>query len=420
MRLLTRAACLTLALPLSSLGAQSRVTAAEPRASAIETFQRDRLARIDSLMIRLVAEQKLPGAVVMLVKDGSVAYHKAFGYRDVTTKAPLRRDDIFRIASQTKAITSLAVMMLWEEGKFGLDDPVSRYLPEFDKQRVLTKFNPADSSFEAKPAQRRSTIRQLLTHTSGLDYADIGSEEFKAIYAKAGLTALGREGDVLADKVRILGGLPLQAEPGERFIYSLGIDVLGRLVEVWSGMPLDAYVRTRILTPLGMQDSGYELPADRRSRLVTLHSEDEGVLKPMVESAFGMRPDFPARRMTYFAGGAGMSGTTADYARFLQLFLNGGELDGTRLLSRKTVEMMLTNQIPRLPTAFGLGFALETPENDYRNVLSVGSFSWSGAFNTFYWADPKENLVALVYTNVLGSTFALSDRFRTLVYSAMR
>ena len=420
MRLTTRAVSLALLLPMLSLGAQAGAGATAPRTAATDAFLRDRLARIDSLMIRLVAERRLPGAVVMLVKDGSVAYHKAFGYRDVTSQAPLRRDDIFRIASQTKAITSLAAMMLWEEGKFGLDDPVSRYLPEFDQQRVLTKFNPADSSYESKPAQRRTTIRQLFTHTSGLDYADIGSDEFKAIYAKAGLSALGRDGEVLADKVRVLGGLPLQAEPGERFIYSLGVDVLGRLVEVWSGMPLDAFVRSRILTPLGMRDSGYELPADRRGRLVTLHSETDGVLAPMTESAFGVHPDFPARRMTYFAGGAGMSGTTADYARFLQLFLNGGELDGVRLLSRKAVGLMLTNQVPRLSPHFGLGFALETPENDYRSVLSEGSFSWSGAFNTFYWADPKEKLVALVYTNVLGSTFALSDRFRALVYSAMR
>ena len=420
MRLITCAVISALVLPLLAVGAQPNGTPPAARTAPAESFHRERLARIDSLMIRLVAGKRLPGAVVMLVKDGSVAYHKAFGYRDVTSKVPLRRDDIFRIASQTKAITSLAAMILWEEGKFALDDPVSRYLPEFDKQRVLTKFNPADSSYDSKPALRRTTVRQLLTHTSGIDYADIGSDEFKAIYAKAGLTAIGREGDVLADKVRILGGLPLQTEPGERFIYSLSVDVLGRLVEVWSGMPLDAFVRTRILTPLGMHDSGYELPADRRSRLVTLHSETDSVLQPLKDSQGGMHPDFPARRMTYFAGGAGMSGTTADYARFLQLVMNGGELDGVRLLSRKTVEMMLTNQIPRLPTAFGLGFALETPENDYRSVLSEGSFSWSGAFNTFYWADPKEKLIALVYTNVLGSTFALSDRFRTLVYAAMR
>jgi CubicO group peptidase (beta-lactamase class C family) len=375
---------------------------------------------VDSLITRLIAERRIPGAVVMLVRDGKVEVHTAYGVRDLTTKAPMRRDDIFRIASQTKAITSLAAMMLWEEGRFSLGDPIAKYLPEFETQRVLTKFNPADSTFESRPTQRRTTVRQLLTHTSGLDYADIGSDEFTAIYAKARLTALGTEGDVLADKVRILATLPLKAEPGERFIYSLSIDVLGRLVEVWSGMPLDQFFRTRIFEPLRMSDTWFELPADRRVRLVALHSEKDGVVTPTHEPQGGMHPDFPARRVTYFSGGGGLSGTTADYARFLQLFLNGGELDGVRLVGRKTVEMMLQNHIPRLQPAFGLGFALETPENDFRSVLTDGSFQWGGAFATTYWADPKERLVALIYTNVLGSTINLGDQFKVLVYSALR
>ena len=413
MRPLLRTVVFALLLPLATIGAQTR-------ASAPPAFDAQRLARIDSMIIRLVAQQKLPGAVVLLVHDGAVAYHKAFGYRNITTKVPLRRDDIFRIASQTKAITSLAAMMLWEEGKFSLDDPVAQYLPEFGKQQVLVTFNPTDSTYTSKPAQRRTTVRQLFTHSSGLDYSDIGSDEMQAIYAKAGISGIGREGDVLAERVKVLGRLPLKAEPGERFIYSLSVDVLGRLVEVWSGMSLDQFVRTRILTPLGMRDSGFELAAEQRGRLVTLHREQDGVLSPMSESEGGMHADFPARRMTYFAGGAGMSGSAADYARFLQLFMNGGELDGVRLLSRKTVALMLTNQIPRLSPAFGLGFALETPDNDYRNVISDGSFHWSGAFNTFYWADPKEKLVALIYSNVLGSTSNIGEQIRVLVYSAMR
>ena len=414
MRSTLRALTLAAVIPYA-LGAQ---TAAPPAVAT--AFDATRLTRIDAWLNRLIAEQRIPGAVVMLVHDGRVEYHKAYGVRDIATKVPMRTDDIFRIASQTKAITSLAAMILWEEGKFSLDDPVSMYLPEFDKQKVLVKFNPSDSTYSSKPAQRRSTIRQLFTHTSGLDYANIGSDEFKAIYSKAGLTSLGREGDVLAEKVRVLGRLPLAFEPGERFNYGLSIDVLGRLVEVWSGMPLDRFLRTRIFEPLRMGDTFFELPADRRARLVTLHSETEGKLEIMKQSQGGMRPDFPARNVTYFSGGGGLSGTTADYARFLQLFLNGGELDGVRLLSRKTVELMLTNQIPRLQPAFGLGFALETPENDFRSVLSSGSFLWGGAFSTTYWADPKEHLVALIYTNILGSTVPLGDEFKVLVYSAMR
>lgn len=410
-------AALACALPLS-LAAQDVAPSPLPPGGA--PFSAPRLARIDSMVNRLIAEQRIPGAVVMLVKDGRVAYHKAFGYRDAATRAPQRPDDIFRIASQTKAVTSLAAMMLWEEGRFALDDPVGMYLPEFREQSVLTRFNPADSSYEARPTRRRITVRQLLTHTSGLDYADIGSEEFRAIYAKAGVSALGTEGDVLGDKVRILGRLPLRHEPGERFTYGLGIDVLGRLVEIWSGMPLDRFFRMRIFEPLGMRDTWFALPADRRARLVALHREVEGKTQATHEPEGGIHPDFPARPMTYFSGGGGLSSTTADYARFLQLFLNGGELDGVRLVGRKTVALMLTNQIPQLQTAFGLGFALETPANDHRTPLTEGSFLWSGAFGTTYWADPRERLVGLIYTSVYGSSVPLGDRFKALVYAAMR
>ncbi len=225
-----------------------------PSSRAAAAFVPERLARIDRWIESLVAEQKIPGAVALLVKDGEIAYSKAWGVRELGKPGVLRTDDVFRIASQTKAITSLAVMMLWEEGRFQLDDPVGKYLSAFAKPTVLTKFNPADSSFEARPAKAEITIRQLLTHTSGLDYADIGSDDFRAIYAKAGITALGREGDVLGDRIDRLAKLPLHSDPGAEWRYSLGIDVLGRLVEVWSGMPLDRFLRTRIFDP---GDEGY-------------------------------------------------------------------------------------------------------------------------------------------------------------------
>lgn len=390
-----------------------------PRRTAA-AFDPVRLARLDSTLAALVAAGRLPGVVALVLHDGRPVLHVAHGSRDIGTRAPLRRDDIFRIASQTKAITSIAAMMLWEEGKFGLDDPVSRWLPEFDSLRVLTKFVPADSTYESRPARRRMTVRQLLTHASGLDYADIGSDEMKAIYAKAGITALGRPGDVLAERVRVLGRLPLRHEPGERFTYSLSIDVLGRLVEIWSGMPLDRFVRTRIAGPLGMADTHFELPADRRARLVALHREEKGTLTAVHDAENGLHPDFPARPVSYFSGGGGMSGSIGDYARLLQLVMNGGTLDGVRLLSRKTVELMLTDQVPTLGFPFGLGFALETRDNDFRSILTQGSFSWGGAFGTTYWADPKEKLVVLAYTNVYGSTVRLEELMRTLVYAALR
>lgn len=401
---------------LAAISSGARVSA---RAAA--AFVPERLARIDHWIASLVAEQKIPGAVVLLVKDGQVAYHKAWGMRELGKPESLRTDDIFRIASQTKAITSLAVMMLWEEGRFQLDDPVSQYLPAFAKPTVLTKFNPADSSYESRPAKREITIRQLLTHTSGLDYADIGSDNFRAIYAKAGITALGREGDVLAERIDRLGKLPLHSDPGTEWRYSLSIDVLGRLVEVWSGVPFDTFLRTRIFEPLGMKDTWFELPADRRNRLVALHQmKDDKLVAAHAPDGGLTHPDFPVRKVTYFSGGGGLVSTTVDYARFLQLFLNGGELDGVRLLGRKTVELMLTNQVYAMSPKFGLGFGLETADNDSRSPMSVGSFEWGGAFNTTYWGDPKEQLVALVFTNTFGGPVALGDPFKTLVYSALR
>ena len=409
-----------LALLVSPIGAQVMSGRAPVAPAAV--FFPARLARLDSVFGTLVADQRIPGAVVMLVKDGAVVVHKAYGVRDLGTKVPMRTDDIFRIASQTKAITSLAVMMLWEEGKFGLDDPIGRYLPEFRRQTLLTKFNAADSSFESRPANRRMTIRQLLTHTSGLDYPQIGSEDFQALYAKAGVTAgIGdASGATLADKIATLGALPLKHEPGEQFTYGLSIDVLGRLIEVMSGRSLDVFLQTRIFAPLGMKDTYFGIPAAKHARLVGLHEEKDGKLTVSHSSIAGLDPDWPIKPVTYFSGGGGLSGTTLDYARFLQLFLNGGELDGTRLLSRKTVQMMLTNQIGALQPNFGLGFQLETEQNDSRSPLTIGSFSWGGAFATTYWADPKEKLVALIYLNVFDASVPIESLFQTLVYSALR
>jgi CubicO group peptidase (beta-lactamase class C family) len=408
------------------LHAQSgvRVEAGKLPVSASTVFHPQRLARLDSSLEALIARQQLPGAVVLLIRDGRIAYEKAYGVRDVDSKVPLRTTDLFRLASQTKAVTSIAAMMLWEEGKFGLDDPLDRYLPEFRRLNVLTTFNATDSSFEARATNRRITIRQLFTHTAGFDYPDIGSEEFTAIYAKAGVTAgiAERNGATLEEKMRVLARLPLRSEPGERFTYSISIDVLGRLIEVLSGQSLDAFFRTRIFTPLRMNDTFFGIPASHTARLVSLHEERDGkvVSMPVPNPGEGLDPNWSTRPVTYFSGGSGLSGTTADYARFLQMMLNGGELDGVRLLARKTVQMMLTNQIGALQPNYGLGFALETEQNDARSPKSPGSFWWSGAFQTFYWVDPQERLIALCYTNVLGSTVRLGALFETLVYGALK
>ena len=388
-----------------------------------EGFSSARLARIDSMIEAQIKRDQLPGAEVFLARHGRVVYHKSFGYRDVGTRAPLQRNDIFRIASQTKAITSTAVMMLWEEGRLELDDPIERYIPEFAKPMVLTKFNKADTTWTAEPARRSITIRHLLTHSSGIDYAYIGSEEFQAIYAKAGIpSGLGLPaGATIGEKMRLLGKLPLRHQPGERFTYSLGLDVLGYVVEVVSGMPFDRFLRTRLFDPLGMKDTWFYLPPDRADRLVALHDTAGGRIRARHDIVEGFDADWPKRAGTYFSGGGGLSSTIEDYARLLQMYLNGGELGGVRLLSPKTIAMMMTDQLPTLPAEIGLAFGLETGNNDYSSPRGIGSFSWGGAFATSYWADPKEQLVALLYTNTWDVPAAglLGSRFPALVYAAM-
>lgn len=394
-----------------------------PGKPAENGFSTDRLARIDQLVNEHVDKQWVNGAVVMIVRNGKVVYHKAFGYSDLDKKAVMKKDDIFRIASQTKAITSLAVMMLFEEGKFFLDDPISKYLPEFKNPKVLGTVNWADTTYTTQPAKGEVTIRQLLTHTSGIDYAAIGNQDMKAIYAKAGIpSGIGTAGFVLADKMKKLGELPLKHNPGENFTYGLNTDVLGYLVEVVSGMSLDQFFRTRIFQPLGMQDTWFYLPKEKYSRLVPLYQVRDGKLSKLTGKAYdALNVDYPASEGKYYSGGAGLSGTTEDYAKFLQLFLNKGEFNGTRLISRKTVELMLTNQTqPPITTQFGLGFGLETDKNDYQSIVSLGTFSWGGAFSTSYWADPKERLIGLIYTNVTTSPYRnMNERVRTLIYQAI-
>src|SRR5687768_15905555 len=348
-----------------------------------------RLSHIDKLLEEQVRNQNIPGAVALIVRNGKIAYFKAFGFSDLEKTTQLKKDDIFRIASQSKAITSLAVMMLWEEGKFLLDDPVSRYIPEFRNPKVLKSFNKEDSTFTSEPAVREVTIRHLLSHSSGIDYAVIGGPDFKAIYAKAGIpSGMGNDRDVLADKMKLLGAMPLKHQPGERWTYGLNTDVLGYLVEIWSGMSFDQFLKTRIFDPLGMKDTYFYLPKSKHNRLVALHGNKDGKAYKLDAAAFdAATTDYPKLEGTYFSGGAGLSSTVEDYAKFLQLFLNNGEYNGVRLLGRKTVELMLIDQLPELDNEFGLGFGLETAKNDFRSPVSAGSFSWGGAFSTQYWAD---------------------------------
>jgi CubicO group peptidase (beta-lactamase class C family) len=396
------------------------LTPAKPEEVGIST---DRLTRIDAMLNEHVSKKWIPGAVVLIARNGKIVYHKSYGYSDAEQQTALKKDDIFRIASQTKAITSLAAMMLFEEGKFLLDEPIYKYIPEFKNPKVLKTFNEKDSTYTSEPAKGEITIRHLLTHSSGIDYASIGSKEFKAIYTKAGVpSGIGTDNMVLADKIKILATLPLKHNPGEQWTYGLNTDVIGYLIEVLSGVSFDQFLRTKIFQPLGMNDTYFYLPKEKHSRLVKLYQSKDGLIAKVSETAYdGVNPNYPNLNGKYFSGGAGLSSTVEDYAKFLQLFLNKGEYNGVRLLSRKTVELMLTNQLqPPITNQFGLGFGLETDKNDYQSIFSLGSFSWGGAFNTHYWADPKEKLIGLIFTNMYNTPYwNIGDKYKVLTYQAI-
>ncbi len=386
-------------------------------------FSGERLARIDSTMNTWVAKGWINGAVGLIARDGKIIYYKASGYNDLETKAKLNRDDIFRIASQTKAITSVAVMMLYEEGKFLLEDPVSKFIPSFADLKVLDKFNPKDTTYTTLPAKRKITIRDLLTHTSGIDYAQIGSPEANAIYAKNKITAgLDVYEGSLADAMTRLGSLPLSHQPGERWTYGLNIDLLGRLVEIWSGLTLEEFFNQRIFQPLGMNDTYFNIPEEKANRLVNFFMEDSTGLKKYT-TALGGDMNFPLRKKSYFSGGGGLSSTVYDYAIFLQMLLNNGEYNGKRYLSRNTVRMMTMNQIGDLSLGenkFGLGFAIVTEKGSSLSPNQVGTYSWGGAFSTIYWVDPQEKMVVLLYRQMWGAhAEEIEGSYKALVYQAL-
>jgi CubicO group peptidase (beta-lactamase class C family) len=369
--------------------------------------------------------KRVPGAIALVIRDGKVLYRKAVGYDDFVQQTPLRTDAMVRIASQTKAITSIGLMLLYDEGKFQLDDPISKYLPAFKNPTVLATFNEKDTTYTTVPARSEITIRQLFTHTSGIGYPIIGSKEARAIYAKAHIpSGIGTPGGSLAKAMDALGPLPLMHQPGERFTYGLSVDVLGRLIEVLSGQPLDKYLRTRLFEPLGMKDTWFYLPADKQARLAQLYTEDANKQTVFMEPHDGMIPNYPkASGGTYFSGGAGLSSTIDDYARFLQMMLNNGSYNGHQLLKPATVALITQNQMGDVSqggSKFGLGFSIVTPQNAQVPGLSAGSYEWGGIFGTTYWVDPKTKLVALIYTQKYPNTTGrdLAGKFKTAVYEA--
>jgi CubicO group peptidase (beta-lactamase class C family) len=415
---------ITITAQTPSIQQSPPLTSASPESVGMSA---ERLARIDKMCTEAIANDDLPGIVALVARKGKVVFHEAYGMSDVESNQKMRKESIFRIASQTKAITATAVMILWEEGKFQLDDPISKYIPEFEDPQLLVTFNEADSSYSAVPADKEITIRHLITHTSGIGYGLIDNDKrFTKIYQKAGIVDLFTDQPVtIGDNIKKLAKLPLHHNPGEKFTYSEGLDVLGYFVEVMSGMPFDEFLRKRLFDPLDMDDTWFYLPKSKHDRLVAVHSKQNGDWISLKSEGYNI--NYPIEgAQSFFSGGAGLSSTAEDYAKFLQMYLNGGEYDGLRILSRTTVNAILANQTGKLfwevPNKYyGLAFGVTTEEGSGMGGLgSEGTFDWGGYFNTSYFADPVEQTIGIIMKQTRGPVNDQTGwKFRLLVGQAI-
>ena len=390
-----------------------------------KTVDYKKLAQIDTVVNSYIQKNWLIGASIIVVKNNEVIYYKGLGYADKATKKQMANDAIYRIMSQTKAITSLGILQLLEKGLLQLDQPVSEYIPSFKNAKVLATFNPKDSSYTSVPAKRAITIRDLLTHSSGIDYTDIGSDNMGAIYTKAGVpSGLGHTNGNLLAKMQVLGSLPLAHQPGEKFTYGLNCDLLGCIIEIVSGMSLETYLQKNIFNPLGMKDTYFNVPLTKASRLPNVYAEEDG--KEIFEWGNDynkINPNYPLIKHSYFSGGAGLSATAYDYAIFLQMLLNGGKYNGQQIISKRTAELMLSPQLDFKYNGnddFGLGFSLSSEKSANLNMRNKGSFSWGGYFGTRYWADPKENLIVLVMTQQKNNSHGeINNKIENIIYGSL-
>jgi len=418
-----RLALLICLLGLAARGMAQEFPTEKPEAAGMSS---ERLERISKAVQQGIDDKRITGAVTLVARHGHVVWFKAQGLSDREAGKPMRADSIFRICSMSKPITSVAVMMLYEEGKFLLEDPISKYLPEFKDPKVLVK--PTNGQPYTIPATREITIRDLLRHTSGLTYN--WNENLGPLYEKANVAhgLLPYDGTI-GDNVKRLAPLPLLFNPGERFEYSLGVDVLGRLVEVVSGKPLDEFFRTRIFEPLGMKDTSFFPPENKLDRLTTAYTyyDGKGLNRfpdtPINEGSFTYSADYPYKgAKKLFSGGAGLTSTGEDYARFCQMMLNGGKWGNTRLLSRKSVELMTHDQLGKIgpDQGFGLGFGLDGAKAPLAELGTPGSYNWGGFFYTGFIIDPKEELV-VVFMGQLHPTggLMLDRQVQELAYAAI-
>ncbi|HEX4950900.1 MAG TPA: serine hydrolase domain-containing protein [Blastocatellia bacterium] len=387
------------------------------------TADSTRLARLDGALQEYMDKNQLAGVVALVLQDGRPVYERAFGWADKESGRKMTTDTIFRIASQTKAITSAAILILMEDGKLHVDDPVGKFIPTFRNTTVAIK---KDSGVEIVPAKRAITIRDLLTHTAGISYGT--QPEVAALYEAKGLGPAAGNGWYTADKdepvgvtMERLGTLPFVAQPGEAYVYGYNTDILGAVVEKASGMPLDQFIRERITKPLGMKDTQFFLAPADKNRLATVYSSKDGVAVRAPEGSKGQGHYVEGPRKS-FAGGAGLLSTARDYARFLEMTRNGGTLDGVRVMSPRTVMLMRTNQSGTLhsQTGLGFGFGFQTTDRYGANGMDgVGAYGWGGAYGTGYRVDPESRLTMVLMIQQMPNSTDVARKFSTLVYQSL-
>ena len=397
------------------------------QAQVNQGMSEERLSRIDGVMQDYIDQEKLSGNVIYIMRNGKPVYHKAFGLRDVATNDTMEQDDIFRIASQSKAITSVGVMILQERGQLLINDPVGKYLPEYRETTVAE--DDGNGGYKVVPTKRAITIRDLLTHTAGISYGrGPGAQEWLDADIFGWYTA--DRDEPIRETVRRMASLPQAAQPGEQFVYGYNTDILGAVIEVISGEPLDRFLKDNILEPLNMSDTDFYVPEEKRDRVATVYSlkgekislaDNPGTLDGVSHVGQGHYIDGPRKS---FAGGAGFTSTTRDYGTFLQMILNGGALNGTRILSRKSVELMTANHLGDIDyssgAGFGLGFEVITDLGEFGKPGSEGAYGWGGAYHSVYWIDPQENLVVVYLTQLIpAGDLDDQNKFRALVYQAI-
>lgn len=388
-------------------------------------FSSERLRRIRPVMQAYVDKKKLPGLITLVARQGKVVHFEKYGLMDIEAEKPMQADTIFRIHSMTKPITTVAAMILYEEGLFQLNDPVSKFIPAFKDVKVLGSV--ASGTPELVDLEREITIRDLMTHTSGLTYAFLEDSPVDAMYEQAGL--FSRDKKTLQENVQELAKMPLVHQPGTAWRYSVSTDVLGYLVEVIAETSLDIVLKERVFDPLQMIDTGFYVPQEKMERFAALYSlAEDGGLELSDPPATGEYATPPRT----FRGGSGLVSTMADYLRFAQMMLNGGELNGARLLGRKTVALMTKNHLPGkvLPMAlfdwtmngygYGLGFSVIMSAVENQEFESVGNYGWFGVAGTYFWIDPQETVIGLIMTQIMwGGQYLLDAKLKELTYQAL-